>query len=464
MKFLFRKKWKRGKTYSEKLPWVVIQTDLLEARLGSSSSRGSSRSSSRCSSRSNSPCPDSENGGGSEWCGRWCGRWCGWLCVVRLAQFSLCLTLVAAATHLIIAAFTSMLIATPTPRPRPPVPSLPEHQLPRPEPSKLLDLHDFHYVQEAGEVCSPARLFFVFLVHSRPDHFRQRQAIRATWGGHKDLDGGWAARTVFLLQCGWAARTVFLLGQGSGGGGEAGEEDGMGGLEVRELVEQEARRHGDLVVGSFTDHYHNLTYKHVMALRWAADHCAHATYLVKADDDAFIDVPALRALLGRTFPLPPPRRTLACNVLPAGTQPQRTGKWAVSEVGYPWPEYPRYCAGLAYVATPDLADKLSRVAEAGVATRIWVDDVWVTGLLAESLSLQPHYLNLRYSFDHNEMAAWATRAKPAAPPPYIFAHLDPACPDWRPTLHTLWHHALSAHHVSSTTPTPSSTSTTSRSR
>lgn len=202
------------------------------------------------------------------------------------------------------------------------------------------------------------------------------------------------------------------------------------------------------MVGAFRDHYHNLTYKHAMALRWAASRCRHAAFVVKADDDAFVDVPALRALLDRTFAAQPPRRTLACHVLPPGTRPQRSGKWAVSAADYPWPEYPQYCAGLAYVATPDAADELSRAAQAGAAPRVWVDDVWVTGLLAEALRLQHHYLNLRYSYDHTEMAQWAARARASLPPPFAFAHLDPACPDWRPTLDALWRHALAARNAS----------------
>ncbi|KAK8728163.1 hypothetical protein OTU49_009145, partial [Cherax quadricarinatus] len=375
----------------------------------------------------------------------------GWVCLLRLAQFSLCLTIMGVSAHLLLATLTTVLVGPPTPRPRPPLAFVSEHHLPRPTPDSLLDLHEFRYVHEASETCSPARLFFVFLVHSRPDHFRQRQAIRATWGGHRDLGGG------------WAARTVFLLGVGGGGGGEAGEGGVGGGINITQVVEEESGRHGDLVVGSFTDHYHNLTYKHVMTLRWAAAHCAHAVYLIKADDDAFIDVPALRALLDRTFALPPPKRTLACNVLPAGTEPQRSGKWAVNESDYPWSTYPRYCAGLAYVATPDTADVLSRVAEARVSTRIWVDDVWVTGLLVESLRIQPHYLNLRYSYDHNDMAAWTGRARPASPPPYIFAHLDPACPDWWPTLRTLWRRAITAHQLA-ITPTHTPTTNSSHDR
>ncbi|KAK4295581.1 hypothetical protein Pmani_031867 [Petrolisthes manimaculis] len=186
-----------------------------------------------------------------------------------------------------------------------------------------------------------------------------------------------------------------------------------------------------------------------MTLRWAVHHCPHATYLVKADDDAFIDVPALQARLLRTFSVPPPRRTLACNVLPEGTQPQREGKWAVSERDYPWPEYPSYCAGLAYVTTPYLAHQLASVAEAGVAPRVWVDDVWVTGLVAAALRLTPYYLNLRYSYDHQELVLWAADASPSTPPPYTFVHLDAGLPDWYSTLTTLWRHALHAHNTTS---------------
>ncbi|XP_064099148.1 beta-1,3-galactosyltransferase 1-like [Macrobrachium nipponense] len=447
MKFFFRKKGKETKTYADKLPWVIIQNDLLEARLwtvGISRSRGSSRG----SSRSSSPIPGLHEGhstgsSSSGWCDR-CGRcgWCGRLCVVRLAQLTLLLTLVTGASHILLATLTTRRPPTPTTSPsRPSVSSLTLAELPHPPPSTLLDLKDFRYTRDAVGSCSPSRLYFLFLVHSRPDHFRQRQAIRATWGGYRTLEDG------------WVTRTIFMLGEGSGGGGEGtGQKEDKnqpGGLDVGGLVEQEADRHGDLVVGNFHDHYHNLTYKHVMALKWAATKCPHANYVVKADDDAFIDVPGLKSLLERTFgaDTPPPPRMLACNVLPAGTEPQREGKWAVSTRDYPWDEYPRYCAGLAYVATPDTVQQLYRAAHSDVSPRIWVDDVWVTGLLAESLQLQPHYLNLRYSYDHNEMVQWAQKAKgrPKAPPPYTFAHLDPACPDWRTTLQELWQHATNGH-------------------
>ena len=52
----------------------------------------------------------------------------------------------------------------------------------------------------------------------------------------------------------------------------------------------ESTDHGDLVQGSFTDSYRNLTYKNVMGLLWVTQFCSHAQYIVKTDDDMFLDM------------------------------------------------------------------------------------------------------------------------------------------------------------------------------
>ncbi|XP_037949724.1 odorant receptor 63a-like [Teleopsis dalmanni] len=41
----------------------------------------------------------------------------------------------------------------------------------------------------------------------------------------------------------------------------------------RNLLEHEQRRFGDLLQGNFYDSYHNLSYKHIMGLRWASQEC-----------------------------------------------------------------------------------------------------------------------------------------------------------------------------------------------
>lgn len=45
--------------------------------------------------------------------------------------------------------------------------------------------------------------------------------------------------------------------------------------------------------GSFIDTYHNLTYKHVMNLKWFNTHCSGVKYLIKMDDDVLMNVPAV---------------------------------------------------------------------------------------------------------------------------------------------------------------------------
>ena len=266
------------------------------------------------------------------------------------------------------------------------------------------------------------------LVHSHPAHAHRRQAIRGAWGGRRRLAGGWST-------------TVFLLGEDPSKGA-------AGALPTAAVVAAEAHRFGDLVVGSFRDEYHQLRYKHAMALRWAHRHCAHAAHVVKADDDAFVDLYSLEALLGRTFPqgrLPPD--TLACHVVPRGTAPQREGKWAVGVEEYPWAEYPAYCAGLAYVTTPATAHRLYLAAAVGVAAPLWVDDVWVTGVVAAALRLRHHQLTMRYSYEPEEMAAWAAKADdPRPPPPFTFVHLDAHDPlAFADAMARLWAKA-EAHH------------------
>ncbi|NXY27238.1 B3GT4 galactosyltransferase, partial [Atrichornis clamosus] len=68
---------------------------------------------------------------------------------------------------------------------------------------------------------------------------------------------------------------------------------------------REWRRHRDVLQGDFGDTYGNLTRKTLLLLRWAAACCGGVPYLLKADDDVFVNVPALAAHLRR--PATPPR-------------------------------------------------------------------------------------------------------------------------------------------------------------
>ncbi|KAK2710317.1 hypothetical protein QYM36_013837 [Artemia franciscana] len=55
-------------------------------------------------------------------------------------------------------------------------------------------------------------------------------------------------------------------------------------------IYSEDRIFQDIIKGSFTDHYKNLTLKHLMGLQWANESCPGAEYYIKQDDDTAVDI------------------------------------------------------------------------------------------------------------------------------------------------------------------------------
>ena len=59
--------------------------------------------------------------------------------------------------------------------------------------------------------------------------------------------------------------------------------------------------------------------------------------------------------------------------------------------------YPKYCSGAAYLITPSLVSSFLRAS--GSVPALWRDDVYMTGLVRDSLGVAPFYLNLRYTYE-----------------------------------------------------------------
>ena len=59
---------------------------------------------------------------------------------------------------------------------------------------------------------------------------------------------------------------------------------------IQRSLEEESQEYGDLVQGDFLDNYYNLSYKAIMGNLWVAQFCSQAEFLVKTDDDMFVDM------------------------------------------------------------------------------------------------------------------------------------------------------------------------------
>ena len=128
-------------------------------------------------------------------------------------------------------------------------------------PHTTRDLYLPGYTVENKEACSKeqTRGLVAILVISAPEHSSQRKAIRETWGSPKD-------GVVFS----------FVVGTSTG--------------ETRLALEAEARREGDLIISRVEDHYENLGLKTISALDWTLQMCHEAEYVLKVDDDMFVQV------------------------------------------------------------------------------------------------------------------------------------------------------------------------------
>lgn len=243
---------------------------------------------------------------------------------------------------------------------------------PRPEPAaffdRLLDLNDFRYVIDSG-VCSDGGEYTPILVHSRVDHFESREAIRRAY-----------PRAV-LDRLGF--RYVFLTGL----------DNGSPGVQGRLL--RESARHGDIVQGNFLEAYRNLTYKHVMGLGWFAARCPAARGVVKTDDDIAVNLYKLRDVVRGSPPDGSRPYELAGCVIRAKPIRDARNKWHVTRAEYAGDAYPAFVSGWLYAATAGTVRRLLRAVRSD-ERYFWIDDLFVTGVLAERArvvltDLRPHF-------------------------------------------------------------------------
>ncbi|XP_051845207.1 UDP-GlcNAc:betaGal beta-1,3-N-acetylglucosaminyltransferase 8 [Antechinus flavipes] len=200
--------------------------------------------------------------------------------------------------------------------------------------------------------------YLLLAVKSAAGRFGERQAIRETWGRPER-----------------GVRLLFLLGSPRG---EPGPDLGP-------LVQWESRRYRDLLLWDFLDVPFNRSLKDVLFLRWLGRHCPQVTFVLRAEDDSFVNV---RALLGLLRGLPPASaRGLYLGHVFERAAPVRTprGPYYVPESFYAGP-YPAYASGGGYVFSGQLAPWLLKAAERVLPFPI--DDVY-SGLCFQALGLAP---------------------------------------------------------------------------
>ncbi|OXU20463.1 hypothetical protein TSAR_012319 [Trichomalopsis sarcophagae] len=204
--------------------------------------------------------------------------------------------------------------------------------------------------------------YLLIVVCSAVPNLGARIAIRNTWGNKSNLDTQYES----------PVKVAFLLGQS--------DNDTL-----NSYVIDESHLYNDIIQESFHDTYNNLTLKSVMLLKWATTNCDKLTYLMKTDDDMFVNVPALvKALKGRPKSTGTLIGSLICNARPI-TDPKN--KWYTPKYMYSERTYPNYLSGTGYVMSFDVAQRLYKAALSTPVLHL--EDVYITGVCAKRAGLRP---------------------------------------------------------------------------
>ncbi|XP_061108084.1 N-acetyllactosaminide beta-1,3-N-acetylglucosaminyltransferase 4-like [Conger conger] len=230
--------------------------------------------------------------------------------------------------------------------------------------------------------CSwPRPLALLLAVKSQASHGAQRAALRASWAGAGQGAG---------------VCVVFLLGRG---------QEGQGALL------EESRRHGDILQWDFRESFFNLTLKELLFWHWLSResesahntigpaHPSHgsAPFILRTDDDVFVDVGGVLTLLRL---LPGPSHPLYMGRAFVDTYPVRLWwiKYYVPHSLYPSGPYPPYLGGGGYLVSRETVRLFLGVS--GAVPLFPIDDVYV-GMCARAanVSVQHHpaFLPLEFS-------------------------------------------------------------------
>jgi hypothetical protein len=184
---------------------------------------------------------------------------------------------------------------------------------------KLIDLNNFEFLIN-NKSCENRKQkpIVVIAIHSSPDNFDFRMTVRETWG-----------------QFSSESLIVFMLG--------AVPDD------VQSQLELENKVYGDIVQGNFIDSYRNLTYKHAMVFKWFLENCPTVKFLLKIDDDVFINTPLLYEYLQGKGPnnsiFNKPDLMLCVPAIHFYPCREENDKWFASHEEYSRDYYPPYCMG-----------------------------------------------------------------------------------------------------------------------
>jgi hypothetical protein len=193
------------------------------------------------------------------------------------------------------------------------------------------------------------------VITSAPIHKEARMAIRQTWGHYSQRND---------------VSIAFLLG--------STKDPHLS----KELID-ENKLYGDLISGRFLDSYNNLTLKTLSLLEWVDNYCNNIKFVLKTDDDMFINIPRLLSFIEKHAN----EKRNIFGRLAKKWKPIRNSKskYYISPSQYKPATFPDFTTGPAYLMTSDAIHDLYTAALG--KTYLKLEDVFITGIVAQDMNV-----------------------------------------------------------------------------
>ncbi|XP_045478392.1 beta-1,3-galactosyltransferase 1-like [Harmonia axyridis] len=235
----------------------------------------------------------------------------------------------------------------------------------------LGDLYKRGYFYENSRLCPGEGINIkVFItIFSSPTNKENRKIIRMTWGH-------FSKRSDVALG--------FLIGS-------------FNNDTLRIKLKQEQHLYGDIIQTKCLDSYENLTYKTLSMLDWVNQFCPKSKFILKTDDDMFINVLKLLDLIET---IPNGNFAMYGKIIDRMTRfKDKNWKHYLPTAQYPHDVLPTYLCGPAYLIPVHIAQLLLNESLSRPPFRL--EDVFISGIVAKKLKIKLVHISGFYNFHMN---------------------------------------------------------------
>ena len=226
----------------------------------------------------------------------------------------------------------------------------------------------------------------IVMVLSDYRNYMLRDSIRKTWSQFEKDSNSW--------------KVIFVIGKPMVNGSDL--------LSEQSRIMEESVYYNDVIQLDLEESYHNCFYKVGAMLSWFNEYCGKAGWMAKADDDIILNPFVLKQIFSPNFIQKSADIELMIGTVRGWSNVPRQGRWEVG-MGYEPTIFPPFAPGLFYILTRKAVTSTSTAYFSRQIPEIWMEDVYITGILREELRI--NILDLSDFFIENQKSSAQTELK-----------------------------------------------------